>query len=52
MVLTPSVPVSVFSKTFTHAREMANVLLSRKSSLTDAYRAELEGIKDVFDEAH
>jgi hypothetical protein len=45
------VPVSAFSEAFTHAREVANVLLNRKSMLTDVYWEELQDMLAVFGEA-
>ena len=51
MVLTFPVPTSAFSEAFTHAREIADVLLSRKTGLLKEHREEVEGMLGIFDEA-
>lgn len=51
MVLTPSVPTSLFSEKFAHAREMANVLLDRRTRLNSEQRKEVEDMLEVLDDA-
>lgn len=49
--LTASVPApSMFAEKFTHARELADVLLDRKTGLAEEYREEIEGMLGAFDE--
>ncbi|KAJ4346076.1 hypothetical protein N0V95_005751 [Ascochyta clinopodiicola] len=52
-VLTRSVPASSssFSEAFTHAREMADMLLNRNTGLSEGLREELEGMLGMFREA-
>ncbi|KAF9694415.1 hypothetical protein EKO04_007475 [Ascochyta lentis] len=47
---TPSSLPSSFSAAFTHAREMADVLLNRKTGVSATDREELEGMLGVFGE--
>ena len=46
-----SVPASAFSKAFADARDIADVLLNRKTDLSKDQRTEVESMRDMFNNA-